>query len=353
MRVYYSIFILSLFIFSCQQKDSNVFNHFLNEYDLTGQIVHDTNYYRDGTINLYDSLLIITATPENLNTIHIYNKNSFNYICSTGLVGKGPGEINNPGHATIDKDSGIIWNMDYSLKCLWKFNIEDVLSKKGVYLPQKNIPIPNNQIIINFKYAKNDLFAFPNVNQNTLISFFNKEGKVLETLNIPNNLKIYTEEIDFYSRMLTSNYFFEKHPMENKYVLSYRFADALGFINNNGNVLGKIYGPQKMIQIPDNNNNAQFISYVGIKVHKNLIFSSYSGKKRFIEKNGDIFPIEPKKIMIFNWDMIPLIQLNLNHSVSSFEIDMENRRIITFSPDVGKIVYYNLNRSILEKMTNE
>lgn len=49
-----------------------------------------------GSSHLYitDNFLIVAEiSPKNDKCIHLFNKNSFEYLSSTGIIGRGPGEI--------------------------------------------------------------------------------------------------------------------------------------------------------------------------------------------------------------------------------------------------------------------
>jgi len=79
-------------------------------------------------------------TRGNKNQIHIYDT-SFNYICSAGPVGNGPGEVTNPFWGTIDKNSRIIWIHDQARQRLLKYPLDSILSKPG-YRPNEFVNTP-------------------------------------------------------------------------------------------------------------------------------------------------------------------------------------------------------------------
>ena len=78
---------------------------------------------------ILDNILIVNeSSPKGEKGIHLFNKNTFKYITSTGIMGKGPGEISAPGRLAIDRKNRIIWAPDHGKQIMYKFPLDSVLN---------------------------------------------------------------------------------------------------------------------------------------------------------------------------------------------------------------------------------
>ena len=61
-------------------------------------------------LNILDDMLIVSEIkPGGDKGIHLFNKNTFEYITSTGIAGRGPGEITRQGTVAVDNKNKILW----------------------------------------------------------------------------------------------------------------------------------------------------------------------------------------------------------------------------------------------------
>mgnify|MGYP006287349417 CR=1 FL=1 len=336
MKKHLYILILILF-FSCN-NNKEYFTSFPQNFKLEGKIISLEQNYRNGIIDFYDSLLIISSTMQSPYLIHFYNKNDFNYISSTGKRGSGPGEISSPGLGCIDNKEGVVWYRDMGRKKLWKFGIAEALTNKD-YIPSNSNMIPTDIFFIDFNYFHNGIFSFSNTNQEIFISYFNEKGEQLDSLNVRNDLKIY-EKIDEQSRKYTSNYLYTSNIDRGLHAIAYRFCDVFSIIDSNGGIVSINYGPGRVRQKPDLKKLNQIITNYEIASNEEFIFCLYLGEKKFNEEKNS--PMFPKVLHIYDWTGTPLVKLELNYTVMSFSIDNDSNRIVTFSPETGGLIYYNI-----------
>ncbi len=343
-----TLLFLLLLLISCLSSNKRSFKKFYKEYTIKGVIVQEETLFSQGIIDIYDSLLIITSTPQKTNCIHFYNKNSFKYISSTGVIGNGPNEIKVPGHCSIDKDKGVIWYRDLGNQCLWKFDISKALNNKN-YLPQEKIPIPKDKFFILFRFESDSLFSFMDTDQDKLISFFNLKGVIIDSLQINNTINLYDSEISEETRMCSAIYLYDKDTVTNNYVVAYCYSNLIAKIENK-KVTQQTIDSKHNIYIPDTHDPSQIKANSCLRVNKSITYCLYSGKKSFDSSTLDSDYNYASTINIFDKELNPIGRIKLNHTAVWFDLDQGNKRIITFSPEMGKLVYYNLPPSLFESI---
>lgn len=324
---------------SCNYNDSDIFPKTIS---LTGSIPEIEKVFLQGAVHIYDSMLILSNTPMSKEQIHLFNKNTYKYICSTGRTGRGPGEISNPFSTDIEEGNGVFWFMDQGKKRLWKFNIEDILISSN-YRPVEYIPIEARQIIINFSYYKDTLFYYIDEDPSILASFFDMDGHLLEDFQLHNKIDLYgSEEISYQNRRTLLYYFINHHPAKQLFAVTYRYSDLIVVIDNKGNIKYSSRDLNHDLNIPDLNSDKKnrLVSYV--RSNERFIYRLYNSNAQNYESIKDILM---KEIHVYDWEAKPIAKLNLDHEVFSFDIDYENGRIVAFSKEAG-IVYYDLPKSL-------
>lgn len=339
---------ISIIIFSCNTSNKIKWDNFPLEYNLKGDSIRTEIPLIHGILNIYDSLLIVTSTPNNVKCIHYFNKNTFKYISSTGIVGNGPNEIIVPGNCSIDSNNGTIWYPDFGKKCIWKFNIKESLSNKD-YLPKYQIPLPENLVFFYFKHENDSLFSFGDLASDKLISFFNSTGKLIDSLTVKNTINLYKSEIPDQTRMSTCIYQFDKDIISNEYVVAYRFANVIAKIDASKEASVILQSNDK-VNLPDKRDYSQIMTNECIKVYNSNVYCLYSGQPRYFNDGQESNYNYPKTINIFNKKLQPLVKLSLDHTAMWFEIDQENNRIVTFSPETGSFVIYKIPFNLKNKI---
>ena len=329
---------------ACETSNKMEFKKFQSEFNLIGQVVESEQFFKMGMVDIYDSLLIITNPPENPRIIHIFNKNSHEFIGSAGKIGKGPSEINVPGLSCIDKVNGNIWIRDMGLQKMFKFPIAAILSNPN-FMPTESVAIPDGKFFISFRTTPQGNFSFSNPDQKIFISFFNTNGKWLKDKDIPDKLQE-NGKVDEKNRMYSANYLYTEHPDGDKWIIAYRFKDILAVIDSMGELKWKIQGPDRINQVPNIDNQSIRSTYEQIVCNGKFIFGLYSGLKKIESKDGEIFYNYPRKIHVFDLNGNPFALINLTHSVVWFDYDYEFNRIVTFSPETGGVVYYALPETL-------
>lgn len=333
-------------------NDNNLkdLSSFPEQYNLEGTKITQGIVFSGGQIDICDSLLIVTSTPNNDKCIHFYNKKTLEYISSTGILGRGPGEINNPAQCAIDKNKKIIWYRDYARQCIWKFDIKHALGNPN-YLPTDKIPMPEDHFFIFFKYENDSLFSFGNIDQNKLLSFFNYKGMVIDSLTIPNTINFYSSDISEFTRMSRTIYFYEKDKQTGSYIFAFRYANVLAKVKKEKNYKTEVViDSGNTFPTPDHADRSQATYNDCLKVCNSFSFTLYLGKP-WLNLTADYHDVNySNTINVYDRNLEPFAQLLLNHTANWFEIDIENERIITSSPDTGYMVYYSIPPELLKKI---
>jgi len=327
-------------VYSCQQNKQIKFSSFPESYELKGLKIEDSISFQTGIIDIYDSLLILNSAAGMEKCIHIFNKNSFKYILSTGNIGRGPHEIQIMGLGAADKSKEIIWYRDLGKMVLWKFNINEALLNQ-TYYPETFVPLPEDKFFIHFSPEPNNLFSFADPDQKILISFFNLKGEVVDSLKIPNRLNIY-KKLEENTRMHTSTYLYQRHSSMKQYVIAYRMADVIAIVDSQGHVISKSWGPGKVIEKPKFGETNYIQTYKYLKASDKYIYCLYLGTKHYEKKEDEVLPSYPQIMHIFDWKGQPVAKIDLEYPATTFDIDIEKNRVITFSPVTGGIIYYDL-----------
>jgi hypothetical protein len=327
-------------LFGCQQTDSRVykFTEFEHEFLLQSKEITLNENYKHARIIFYDSLCILTNTPGNKHQIHLYNR-KYEYIISSGLTGKGPGEITNPFPAVLDKKNKAIWMMDMGRRKLLKFPVDSMLSNTD-FLPHKFVPITDAcPIIVQYFPYKNGLFSFSDFySENALISFSNQSGKLVDSLQIKKS-EILKNLENINNNQFNATFIYEKHPQKDIFALAYQYSDKIAIINSKGDVLSISQGPDIINQVPDASNMAIISCYTDIHCDKNYIYALYSGHP-ILDENMEL--IFPGIIHVFDWNGKPVAKLKLPLPVMVFTLDNKTNRFVSFSQLTGGIVYFSL-----------
>lgn len=109
------------------------------------------------SLNVINDILIVNdITPSGDKCIHLFNKNTFKYITSTGIIGKGPGEVTRQGRIAVDATHRVIWVSDHGKRVMWKFYLDSILSNT-MYKPSKYLPLNNELFIERFDFLNDSI----------------------------------------------------------------------------------------------------------------------------------------------------------------------------------------------------
>lgn len=137
-------------------------------------------------------------------------------------------------------------------------------------------------------------------------------------------------------------YHFALNNKRERVAIIYRFTNIILITHFDGELIKKLAGKDNQIQVLDNNDENQIITYYEIDYDEEYIYCLYKNQKRL---NGDI-PIYPREIHVFDWDGNQISKLFLEYDLASFKVDLVSRTIYTYSPEANSFVTYNIEHLI-------
>jgi len=280
-----------------------------------------------GKSSLYiiDNILIVQERyPKGEKVFHLFNKETFKYITSTGILGRGPGEISTPSSSLgIDPDNRLFWMPDLGKKVIHKFPLDSVLSDK-LFKPAIAVKLNDRLTLWRFNFLNDSIVMGKAAEPFSNSSF----GMAMVKLNINNaeiskfgyeNPKVEGEKTNSFPGMSIK---------EGVYVNCYTYEDLITICDLDGNLKYNIYGPGWFDS--EKRENAYFNH---VEVFDKHIYASYVGGRRTVVKGNVTRGAYPQKILIFGLDGSYLKTIETGSEFCSFCIDEKNNRIIAYFDD--------------------
>lgn len=313
-----------------QRTRDDIFNIEDKIVDIKTDLIYGTS-----ALYIMDDILIIEEIKPILKGIHLFNKNTFEYLTSTGIIGRGPGEIALLGRLGIDQKNGVIWVQDHGKRVMWKFPLDSILNNE-MYLPTQNIALHNELFLERFCFVNDSIAIGKAVHVLSNSSF----DMAMAKLNITRNV---TEEYG-YSHPLAvgkkSNSQFNLSLKDSIYVNCYGDFDLMTICDLEGNLKYNVYGPGWIGNAEDNNSFFSGVSFIN-----NHIIASYLGDIAFtIDENKRLQGNLSTKFLIFDVDGNYVKTIETGHKIQSFCIDEEYNRVIVYFVDrENPLGYFTFN----------
>lgn len=339
---YVSLFVCLLVLTSCKNNNQGKIEKFQNHRDKIINVrdkivdIKPEVLFGNSHLNIINDILVVTETkPSGEKGIHLFNKNTFKYITSTGIVGKGPGEVTRQGAIKVDNKNSVLWVPDYGKMVLWQFPLDSILSNV-MYKPTEKKSLHKELFIERFDFLNDSIVLGKAVRVLSNNSF----DMTMAKLNLNTNVtEMYGYEHPEAVGEKSNSKF--KLSVENKiYVNCYCFCDLMTICDLDGNLKYNIYGPDKL---NNKSNKNDYFSDVDI-ISKNII-ASYIGDigivyNEYKRPEGNL----PSKFLIFDKDGNYIETIETSYKFTSFCVDEENNRVIAYFADrENPLGYFNLN----------
>lgn len=307
-------------------------NNIVNVSDKIVDIKVDILIGNSALYILDDILIVLEKFPKGERGIHLFNKNTFKYLTSTGKIGKGPGEIVSPGPISLDSKNRVFWVPDAGKKQIFKFPLDSVL------LNPNFMPIIQKKMDYTFLTSTilNDSIVFGETAQPTSNGSFEMK---LSKLNLETNE---FENFGYrHPKALEKKTYasFALAVKLNSYIECHSRCDLMTICDLNGNLKYNIYGPGWVDSDQDKNSYFFEVHQVG-----NNIVASYIGSAGLVVQGNNIKGAAPSKFIVFDKAGNYLKTIETGFEFEQFCIDEENKRIIAyFDNRVEALGYFNID----------
>ncbi|MDD3743732.1 MAG: hypothetical protein PHX54_08930 [Lentimicrobiaceae bacterium] len=289
-----------------------------------------------GSSHLYitDNFLIVAEiSPKNDKCIHLFNKNSFEYLSSTGIIGRGPGEITNLGRIGIDENNKILWVVDHGKKVMHKFPLDSILANNN-FKPTSCLNMNEELLLVDFGFLNDSIVlgrALHPLSHSTFdmtMTKLNVNTNEIERFGYENPECSGKKTIATFSLSVENNF----------YVNCYDECDLLTICDLDGNVKHNVYGPGWNDKDQDKK-----AYYFGSDIFNGKIVAAYIGYLEFVFKGNITRGAAPSTLIVFEKDGRYLKTINTGYEFERFCIDEENKRIIAYFIDREEpLGYFNI-----------
>lgn len=318
------VFLFSIGCNSCNEsKTEKIQKHRDNIVNVSDKIVDVKLDALFGNLALYildDILIVLEKSPKGEKGIHLFNKNTFKYLTSTGKIGKGPGEIVRQGPIGFDSKNRVFWVPDAGKKLLFKFPLDSALSNPQ-FLPGIEEKMVHSFVTFGLL---NDSIILGEAAQATSNSSFemklaklNIRTKVLENFGYRHPKALGKKTYASFAMSVKHNFYVECHTR----------CDLMTICDLNGNLKYNIYGPGWLESDQDKNSYFFEVHLVG-----NNIVASYIGSSGLVVKGNITKGAAPSEFIIFDKEGNYLKTIEAGFEFEQFCIDEENNRIIAYFP---------------------
>ncbi len=271
-----------------------------------------------------DYLIVLDMKPNSDRGIHLFNKNTFKYITSTGVLGHGPGEIIRYGRIGVDNDSKVFWVPDHGKQMLMKFPLDSVLQNPN-FKPTEGVSLLKELFIERFEFINDSIALGKAVNTLSSSSYQMAMAKLNVVANKTSRYGYENAE----AVGKKSNSVFALSKALNLYVNAYWYCDLLTICDLQGNLLHNIYGSDRL----ENKENKKTY-FTGVDILDDFIVASYIGDNgiivnEFQRQEGNL----PTKFLIFSKEGDYISTFETKHKFSSFCVDEVNNRVIVHFRD--------------------
>jgi hypothetical protein len=334
-------FLLLLFIVGCKSNNGSkteiIQKHRDKIINVSDKIVDIKPEILFGNSLLYiidDILIVNEVAPKGEKGIHLFNKNTFKYITSTGIIGKGPGEIIVPGRIGIDYKNRILWVPDHGKKVMFKFPLDSIL-KNNAYKPTIKIDLRGDLFIERYGFLNDSIILGKAVQPTSNSTFVMKMCK----------FNLYRNAIEKYGYEhpeaveKKSNSQFAISVKNNCYVNCYSRCDLMTICDLDGNLKCNVYGADGF-----NNKDNKNSYFFGVDVMGKNIIASYIGDIGLITDGNRPRGNTPSKFLVFDINGNYKETIETGHKFTYYCVDEENKRIIVYFDSRSEpLGYFNVN----------
>lgn len=335
---YVCFLIFLLTSISCKRADTSIKKHQKrdNIVNVKNKIVDIKTEMLIGKpwIYVFDKYLIICDTQKPYKGIYLFDKNTYKYITSTGVRGKGPQEIVRYGHFGFDDKNKLFYVIDHGKVALFQFNLDSVLMNPN-YMPIKYLSLNDELFPTTYDLVNDSIIIGSGID---VIDYKSYNSTIVKCNILTGEIKKIGEyPPDINPFKLTT--FFALSVQQGIYVEGHSSYDLMSIYNLDGEVLHNIYGPQWETE------KTRIDHYYVTKIMGEKIIAAYKGHVGIVvDEHQRPKAVPATKFLIFNTNGDYLKTLETKHDIRYFGVDEENNRIIiNFQDRVEPLGYIDLN----------
>jgi len=323
------IFLFLLLLWGCKGTTIKELKNFSISDTLKGHLVEKDYFLQTSEVYIVnDSVAFFYSIYNEKNAFYFIDLESFERIASSGIIGKGPGEMVRPAFLYLDSPENAIWISDAMKQVIYKFPIDSVLTQDR-YLPSFFVESSFNRygIISHFTMKEDQLEYYSGETGEYILHEVTGDsltGIGLSHIFIPGNK---------FENINRSSEAFVWHPHRDLVAVTYYVDDVLLIMSSNGEIIKKVKGPDFLN--PYANYSKQPLptgAYHSLRADSQYIYALYNDDgPRVVDENGELSSEDSKWIFVFNWKGEPVKKIVLEHPAYSFDLDKAHNRIITYS----------------------
>lgn len=260
-------------------------------------------------------------SPDKL--IHLFKKDTFDYIGSTGDLGQGPEEIAALAGLAYDVNRKELQVADYGNRRIYGFNIDSVGNDKS-YLPVTRFRLREEIYPFEYHYINDTLSFGAFIVPESSWSYNMRVGKWnMQT----GDVKLHEFE---YPGLIENKVVYDYSAKHNLIVECSNSYDLINYFDGNLNLRLRIMGPN---WDEDGDRRQHFLSVV---IYKDWIIASYDGERYSDNKM-------PRLCHIFDLNGKYIKTLDVGYNIWRMSVDEDNARLYFSFLDSFTLGYLDLN----------
>lgn len=275
-----------------------------------------------GLLVVADNYLVLGDMKTLMKTIHVFDKNTFTHLASTGQFGPGPNEITGLGNVVWNPNEREIYAIDHGKSIIYAYQIDSVVSNAN-YNPYIKMKMDLTTFPAKIEYIC-DTMSFCRVITPTSPSTFTESSGIINLVTGAVKTLKYTHP-DVNEERKSINIAISKS--DGIYAECHWNSDLISLFDFNGALISNIIGP--------NDTDNKLTNYTRCAFTKKYLVAAYNGKeyKKF----------EPTLLcFLFSKRGEYLATLDVGYNIMELCYDESNDRLIFWFDDDIQIGYLNL-----------
>lgn len=285
-------------------------------------------------LSVVDNYLVVQDYKSFDQLIHFFDRNTLQYLASTGTKGQGPGEIANMGALAWNGIKREFYVTDHGHNCIYSFDIDSVL-KNPHYTPSEKYRITNKQFPSKYTYLS-DTLSFGLIIEPTGKSGFNQSVGKWNMLTGEIQKMAYTHPA--IERKRVDYALLQEYKI---YAEVYAHHDLITINNWDGELVCNVYGPEW-----NSETSNKMLYFSNPIIYNDKLLVCYSGNKNYEPSDQSNIAGYTSKIMVFNLHGDYLKTLEIGSHIIEVVPDNHNKRLIMALDDVD-IEFATLDLSAL------